>query len=230
MAAKLSISLQRSWESYLALENRGTREARPRALDQFVEELLRLPTAEWKQWALEVAESVVDEGADIPLRQAFFERVVFPALADALDAQVSGSTRWLAGLAQHLYRYPACRERLGPERSTEWGLLETALTHDSTDSRSRQRLIDLFESRLRYTLHELPAGVLFGHHGATVPQCDELLAELDEFRSLIAADGRSAEYHELVTDCDRHFRAYTRYLQERSKYQGYQAFLDRGEE
>lgn len=226
MPVALPETQQQLWESYLAAESRGTREAKLCALDAFVEELLRLPAETWKRWALELAASIVDEGADVPVRHALFERILFPALAEALGGQAPGCARWLAGFAQQLYRLPACRERLGSERSTEWGLLQTALSHDPTDSRSRQQLIGLFERRLRYTLHELPAGVLYGHNGATATQCDELLAELDEFRALIAADNRATDFAVLVADCDGHFRGYKQYLLERPKYRSYAEYLE----
>jgi hypothetical protein len=226
MTVALSDPLQRRWESYLATESRGTREAKLRTLNKFVEELRQLPEAAWKRWALDLAARIVEDGADIPVRRPLFERVLFPALVEALDAQSPGSARRLAGLSQHLYRCPACMERLGPARSSEWALLQAAVTQDPADSRSRQRLIHVIANHLRYTLHELPAGVLSGTDGATVEQCDELLVELNKFRSLVAADGRTADYAPLVTECDHHFSSYKQYLLERPKHESYSGFLE----
>jgi hypothetical protein len=149
-------------------------------------------------------------------------------LADAFDARLPGSARWLAGLSQQLYRCPSCLERLGPDRSSEGALLQAALAHDPNDSRSRQQLIQLIASRLRYTLHELPTGVLFGVDGATADECDELLAELEEFRALIAVADQSADYTQLVAECEHHYRAYERYLLERPTHRSYSRFLAEG--
>jgi hypothetical protein len=158
-----------------------------------------------------------------------FERVLFPALAEALDARVPGSARWLAGLSQHLHRCRACMERLGHDRSSEWALLRAAAAQDPADGLSRRQLVRLIADHLRYTLHELPAGVLYGVDGATVDQCDELLAELEEFRELLAADGRPGEYAQLKSACDHHFRAYKRYLLERPAHESYARFLEEHE-
>jgi hypothetical protein len=69
--------------------------------------------------------------------------------------------------------------------------------------------------------------VLYGTDGATVPQCDELMAELDEFRALVAAEGRTAAFTHLIRTCDFHFRAYRRYLTERRADENYARFLAR---
>src|SRR5690242_10263827 len=106
MAVTLTDSLQARWQVYLATESSGTRDAKIHALSDFVGELVSSPAATWKAWALDLVARIVDQGADIPIRRPLFERVLFPALADALDAQTAGSARWLAGLSQHLYRCP----------------------------------------------------------------------------------------------------------------------------
>jgi hypothetical protein len=226
MAAALPQPQQHLWDRYLATESRGTREAKLHTLNQFVDELLQSPEAAWKRWALDLAARIVDDGTEIPVRRPLFQRVLFPALVEALDAQSPGSARWLAGLSQHLHRCRDCMERLGDTRSSEWALLQAALAHDPGDVRSRQQLIRVMANHLRYTLHELPAGVLFGTDGATVAQCDELLAELDEFRSLVAAGGRTADYATLVTECAHHFRSYKQYLLERPRHESYSEFLE----
>jgi hypothetical protein len=226
MAFALSQPQQHRWERYLATESRGTREDKLRTLNEFVEELLQSPEAAWKLWALDLTARIVDDGTDIPVRRPLFERILFPALAEALDAKSPGSARWLAGLSQHLYRCPACMERLGRARSSEWALLQAAVAHDPGDVRSRQKLIRVIANHFQYTLHELPAGVLFGTDGASVEQCDELLAELDEFRSLLAVDGRTGDYAPLVTECDHHFRSYKQYLLERPQHESYSGFLE----
>jgi hypothetical protein len=226
MVFALSQPQQHRWERYLATESSGTRDDKLRTLNEFVEELLLSPEATWKPWALDLTARIVNDGTDIPVRCPLFERILFPALVESLGAKSPGSARWLAGLSQHLYRCPACMERLGRARSSEWALLQAAVAHDPGDVRSRQQLIRVIANHLRYTLHELPSGVLFGTNGATVVQCDELLAELDEFRSLVSVEGRTADYVPLVRECDHHFRSYKQYLLERPQHESYSRFLE----
>ena len=226
MEIVLSQGQQDLWEQYLALESRGTRDAKLGALSAFVEELLQAPKVTWKRWALQLAAQIVDDAADLPVRRPLFERVLFPALLAGLEGKSPGSARWLAGFRQQLFNCPPCMEQLGHTLCSEWTLLEMAVEHDPEDVRARQRLIRVMAGHLRYTLHELPAGVLFGVDGASVDECDELLAELDEFRALLAAEGRTGDYETLVAECVYHYRAYKQYLLERPQNKNYRGFLE----
>ena len=91
-------------------------------LDAFVDDLAQSPLAAWRAWALELAARVVDGGADIMIRRALFERVLFPALAEGLDEGAPGCLRWLAGLDIYLAHCPACLERLGPGADVPTGV------------------------------------------------------------------------------------------------------------
>lgn len=226
MAVALSPSQQVLWERYLETERRGTREEKLDALDTFIEALLQSPAPEWKQWALAFVALTVDADSTIPVRQPLFQRVLFPALIEALGAGRPGSARWLAGLADHLHQCPDCVARLGPERASAWALLKLAVVHDPTDGRARKRLINVMAEGFRYAIHEVPAGVLCGPDGATVAECDELLSDLDEFRALLAAEEAAHDYATLVTECERRFRSYKQYLVTHPRYTTYSAFLD----
>jgi hypothetical protein len=152
---------------------------------------------------------------------------VFPALLAGHRAGLPGCARWLAGLAQQLYRSPACRSQLPADEQTEPGLLRAAVRVDPTDHASRRRLLDLIAGRLRYSLHELPSGVLYGMDGATPDQCLELEHELDEFCGLVAEAGDGRAYEELERDCRYHFAGYREYLLERGQYGCYAEYLAR---
>jgi hypothetical protein len=224
---KLPEVQQELWEAYLRVEGRGIRSDKLAALEHFIGALLNLPEHLWKDWARALAAEVVDGGAEVQIRMPLFERVLFPALLEGLDAGRPGCARWLAGLSQEVYRCRGCMERLGPERSTEVALLRKALAHDPLDVRSRRRLIEQMGWQLQHALHEVPSGVLYGMDGATPEQCDELLLELEEFRALLTAEGGEATCHALVRRCAYHFRAYKEYLLNRELYGGYEDFLDK---
>jgi hypothetical protein len=225
MTRALSDSQQILWDNYRGAESLGTRSDMLQTLNLFIAELQLASKETWKPWALGLAAQIVDDGADIPVRHALFERILFPALVEGLNERLPGSARWLAGLSQHLYRCSTCAMQLGVERATEWALLREAMTEDPEDHRSRQRLIKVIANQLRHTLHEVPSGVLYGMDGATVSQCDELVLELEEFRSLVTAEGCAADYAQLVSECDFHFTAYKKYLLDRPSYENYDSFL-----
>lgn len=213
------------WEAYEATENCGLRAEKLSALDAFLDALAASPPADWFPWVRSLAEQVVDHGVPIVIRQPLFERAVFPALLAGYQAGLPGCARWLAGLSDHLRRCPACREQLPPEEATETALLWAAVRHDPHDQRSRRRLIDKIADRLRYSLHELPSGVLYGIDGASPEQCQALAAELEEFCRLVAQEKREETFTGLIRDCRFHFRAYHDYLVQRERCASYAEYL-----
>jgi hypothetical protein len=215
------------WEAYEVAEGRAPRAEKLQALNAFLDALVISPPADWFPWARSVAEQVVDHGLNFVIRRPLFERAVFPALLAGYQARLPGSTRWLAGLADHLMHNPQCREQLPPDEATELGLLWAAIRHDPADRRSRLRVIDKIAYRLRYSIHEVPSGVLYGIDGASPEQCVELEEELEEFCRLVEQEGIQERYAELVRACRLHFRAYRDYLLHRGHYDSYAAYLSK---
>jgi hypothetical protein len=78
---------------------------------------------------------------------------------------------------------------------------------------------------LRYSLHEVPAGVLYGVDGASPEQCQELEEELDGFYRLVAQEQMQERYAELFRACYLHFRGYQDYLLNRERYKSYAEYL-----
>jgi hypothetical protein len=213
------------WEAYEAAEGRAPRAEKLHALNAFLDALLISPPADWFSWARSIAEQVVDQGRNLVIRRPLFERAVFPALLAGYHARLPGSARWLAGLADHLLRNPQCREQLHPDDATELGLLWAAIRHDPVDRRSRLRVIEKVAHRLRYSIHEVPSGVLYGIDGASPQQCEELEEELEEFCRLVEQEGMHERYAEVIHACRLHFRMYRDYLLHRENYESYAAYL-----
>jgi len=213
------------WEAYQRAEERAPRGEKLLGLEAFVDALVVSPQAEWFSWARSIAEQVVDKGAHLVIRRPLFERAVFPALLAGFRTRLPGCARWLAGLFANVWRCPACREQLLPEETTEVGLLRAAVSHDPSDQQSRQRLIQKIADGLRYSVHEVPAGVLYGIDGASPEQCQELEEELDELCRLVGQEQLEQRYGQLIRTCRLHFRAYRDYLFNRDRYSSYEAFL-----
>jgi hypothetical protein len=213
------------WRTYEAAEGRAPREEKLRALVSFIGALETSPTTDWFPWARSIAEQVVDHGLNMVIGRPLFERALFPALLAGYQTRLPGCARWLAGLANHLVHNPQCCEQLQPDEATELGLLRAAIRHDSADRRSRHRLIDKVADRLRYSIHEVPSGVLYGTDGASPEQCHELEEELNEFCRLVDQERMRQPYAELTRSCRLHFRAYRVYLLHREKYQSYAVYL-----
>jgi hypothetical protein len=221
----LTDAQRKLWDAYEAAESRAARAEKLRTLEVFLDSLDDSPPADWFPWARSVAEQVVDLGREFVIRRPLFERAVFPALLAGYHERLHGSARWLAGLADHLLRSQKCRDQLPPGKGTELGLLWAAVRHDPADRVSRLRLIDKISSRLRYAIHEVPSGVLYGMNGASPDQCQELEEELEEFRRLVSQEPMQERYEELIRSCRLHFRGYREYLLHREKYENYAAYL-----
>lgn len=217
--------LHAHWESYVDAERIGVRDSIRAKLDDFVAALQAEGSDFVDQWALDVAERVADFEEPIPIRFPLVRRIIAPVLVRGVRESKHGCARWLAHFARELPH--AVREMADlPERlRTGPGLLQEALRVDHSDAKARRRLVEETAQYLAYTLHELPAGVLYGHDGATVEQCDELIGCLDDFCTHVDLLGERSHYAGLIAKGEYHFRAYRDYLSSRLPGQSYAEFL-----
>ncbi|GAB5517715.1 hypothetical protein [Rhodopirellula baltica] len=213
------------WNAYLEAEHRGLRSERNDALERYLESFAELPVASQHEWSLELASDIVDDGASTLVRMPLFRRAILPALEAAIATRTPGAARWLAGFAQHIYKCGDLKPRLIDGSLTEHTLLLTAIEHDANDSTARRKLLDLLVRRLDYTLHELPSGVLYGHDGATVDQCREMLGELDDFTHHAQILDVTDDYFDLVAKCRFHYNTYAEYLTDRRGASCYADYL-----
>jgi hypothetical protein len=217
--------LQALWTAYLDAERIGHRDIMRAALDEFVAALQGQGGDFVDRWAMDLVERVVDSEEAIPIRSPLFRRVLAPALVKGVRERRRGCARWLAHFEQQLTQARRELVALPEELRTASGLLQEALRVDSSDTKARRRLIEGNARYLAYTLHELPAGVLYGHDSASIEECTELLSSLDDFRSHLDVLGERSRYAELVANCQYHFEAYRKYLAVRLVGQSYAEFL-----
>ena len=220
----LPAETERLWEDYLAAERVRIRQESLVALECFIRALLQSDSETWQLWARQIAHRIVDDGEDTPVRFPLFRSVLFPALHAGLESSVPGSARCLAGFAGLLYKSPSCSEQLPENLRSEYGLLLRAAQDNPNDVRVKKRLLSLMRSHFDYALHELPAGVLCGHDGASTGQCDELMEDLSAYERL-ALDFGVEEDWELIAEARFHIPAYQRYLAERGRHANYEGFL-----
>ncbi len=92
-----------------------------------------------------------------------------------------------------------------------------------TDQESNERYEHVLRL-LKYAVHELPAGVLYGANGANAKQCQEWLADLDEFELLCRDLGH--DHSAFVEDCRWHFEHYAHYLGRRRHFVNYRTYIE----
>ena len=78
---------------------------------------------------------------------------------------------------------------------------------------------------LEYTLHELPAGVLYDANGADPKKCAELMK--DTYRLEELAVGRGADISEFIATCRWHYERYPHYLGRQRHFGSYANNMER---
>ena len=76
---------------------------------------------------------------------------------------------------------------------------------------------------LHYSVHELPAGVLWGPDGATPKQCAELMEDLYRFEELSRL--LNMENQEFIEGCRWHFEHYPHFLSRQKHFKGYAEYI-----
>jgi len=216
------------WQEYLEAERTQRRQTIMLILDRFIDRLLIQQPEAWHAWAFEIARQTADEGQGTPVRFPLFRRVLLPVLVQGVRAGQPGCARWLAhfGLFLHGIQSQGIKTGLPEELTTSVGLLREALRVDSGDTIARQKLVEKHAKYLSYTIHEIPAGVLYGEGGTTIARCDELLTLLGEFISQVDLLRERDKYEKLIEDCAFHFQSYRAYLLAHAPGDSYEAYLE----
>ena len=76
---------------------------------------------------------------------------------------------------------------------------------------------------LEYTLHELPAGVLYGADGANAKECAELMS--DTYRLEKLATARGIDLSEFLATCRWHYERYPHYLGRQRHFGSYENYM-----
>jgi hypothetical protein len=85
----------------------------------------------------------------------------------------------------------------------------------------REQYSTLLE-QLRYAVHELPAGVLYGADGATEKQCAEWMQDLLVFEQL--CERLNNDHRAFIEGCRWHFEHYPHYLGRRRHFTSYEQY------
>ena len=79
--------------------------------------------------------------------------------------------------------------------------------------------------QLNYSIHEIPAGVLYGINGASIAECQALLEEVEEFRQLAHNTQLLQQYESHIQEWEYYFTAYADYLAHRMEYDRFADYL-----
>ena len=76
---------------------------------------------------------------------------------------------------------------------------------------------------LEYTLHELPAGVLYDANGADGKKCAELMS--DTYRLEELANARGVDLSDFIATCRWHYERYPHYLSRHRHFGSYENYM-----
>lgn len=214
------------WQRNLDLEQRGARERALAVLDEFVATLSAYRPERRAAFAEEFCALASAADATLPVRHPLLVGVICPYLAVAHARRDISALRWMVRLRERNVPLYECGPMFDPDRFGTTDLLREILAQDPADNASRRRLISELSRHFDYSIHEVPAGILYNANGATITECLELLEELEELRSLVEAEGLREEYGARIREWALHFRGYADYLSNREEYASYAAYMN----
>lgn len=168
----------------------------------------------------EIAKTFIEKG--VTIRQPLFKYILYPGLSELVERGNLEAIKILIQLDQHLISYPGYKWNC---KYTAISLLRKGREISSND----RELLEAYEGKTRnyikYTLHELPAGVLYDMDGASIEQCDELLAMTDEYESI--CQKLQIDRSDLIKECRFYYASYKSYLNAYSDYKNFNEYLSR---
>jgi len=215
---------QERWTAYVRAEETRLRSETLGELEKFLELAGKYETKEKVEWAhWFCSRHMKKPSPSFPVRMPLFRELLFPGLLSGLLQRRKGCARWLGDLCQYMYKCQDLRLQLPEGRRSSTDLYRLAIEHDPDDTKAKRSLASSLRSSLEYSIHELPAGVLFGLDASTVESIKELMKELAEYRSVAEFDLEESE--DLIVACDFHYQAYERYLQCKEDWTSYHSYL-----
>jgi len=185
------------YEGYLALLAEGRRKEAGLMLRAFLRSFTT--SKERDEWTCNFL-STHAYGARV--RHEIYAELIFPVLLAGSKRNDLWSLYWLAGTSQNLYTARGLHEQI--EFKGEVGLLKEAYGIDRNSTEVREALLKCLLGYFRHASHEWPAGILWGMNGATLAQCNEIMAEVTLAREL----DREFAYSLLVDEFESKLRQY----------------------
>lgn len=174
-----------------------------------------------------LADELTDLGVELGTRvvpHPLFCALVAPRVVEEFSTGSGRGRVWAAtwrGRIAHTRDTQALAQAL-PGNALEdlWAAANMDPPPPAAVSRLNENLAEWFS----YTLHELPAGVLYGANGATLEEISELLAWLEKWKTILSRCG-DHRHGPLVAKCERYFSLYRQYLLDRAGHRSFADFL-----
>ncbi len=168
---------QELYQRFKQLKSRGCKSEARDAMDQFVRSFQSFDEKKaFSDWFF------LNDFDGRKVRHELYESILFPVLIAGYQQADPSSIKRLAETDQNLCQDRSLWAQLG--NKTKSALLHEYVSLCPQYSAARHNLLETEIKSFRYCEHEWPAGILYGHDGATVSECGELLAAIADFRKL----------------------------------------------
>jgi len=161
------------FEEHKTFVDRGLKREATAALRAFIDSITN--EADREKWVLEYLKSLAAT-ENLVVRHEIFEDLVFPVLCKGYKDQDVESTVWLGRLSQNLYKCQRLHEQV--ESKAQFTFYKEALSLDPSKHEVSRLLLVCYIDFFRYSIHEWPAGVLYGMNGASISECAEIRKDL----------------------------------------------------
>ncbi len=216
------------WQQYLAAEAQGVRPQTLSALSKFVEALQADTQKRRDAFTEEFCCQMADDGVPLPLREPLFASIIGPYLVSSYQNRDRNAGRWLSHFYSQFRNMPPAQRLIDlPDLPSPMELLMQAYRRDPDNIQTQDALIQYYAQQFAYTVHEVPSGVLYGHDGATVAECEEWQNNLALFQEAVQRRGLTEKYETAVRYWNFHFHGYADYLTHRKQYQDYADYISR---
>lgn len=146
----------------------------------------------------------------------FFSTILYPIIKKEIELESILAIKLLLQFNQSFVQH------IDNEHSS-YDLIKKGLAIDPNDI----SLLGIFQKKaanyIHYSIHEIPAGVLYDNNGATVEQCDELEKYLEEYKD--ACSKLNIDESDLTNKASYYYTNYKQYLLNKNNFEDFEHYL-----
>lgn len=177
------------YQDFKELGEKGLRKQASKSLRAFISSFNN--KKEIEEWVWDYLPKL-EANRHLRIRHEIFHELVYPILRLGYEKKDFSSTLWLGKLSQNIY----CSRKLHEELDwvTEFDLYNKSYEINPENNEARLLLLQSIISWLKYSEHEWPSGILYGHNGATIEECDEIDTDVQKVLQL----DKECKYSEFI--------------------------------
>lgn len=167
------------YEAFLKHEEKGLKKQASESIRAFISSFENIEDTE--NWVWENLPKLKKNNHS-RIRHEIFNDLVYPILKRGYENDDFASTLWLGKLAQNIYQAQKIHKELNWVSAI--ALYQKSHALDPTNDEARLCLLKATIDRLAYSEHEWPSCILYGNDCATLEECDDINAAVQQARQL----------------------------------------------